>query len=172
MTFAPGPCKAPEQEVERWMAQYGTDLKRLCLMMLKDLPLAEDAAQETFLKAWRSYGSFRQNASERTWLMHIAVNTCRDMLRTSWFRRLDRRVTPDDLPLACDPSLPDPTLVRELMALPLHQREAILLRYWQGMGTAEIACAMGCSENTVKSNLLRGKRKLKEKLERWYLDEE
>lgn len=171
MTLAPSSCKASAKLVESWMALYGTDVKRLCLMLLRDLPLAEDAAQETFLRAWRSYGSFRQEASEKTWLMHIAVNTCRSMLRTSWFRRLDRRVTPEDLPLACDPALPDPTLAQALMALPLHQREAILLRYWQGMDIPGIAQAMGCSVNTVKSNLLRGKRKLKEKLERWYFDE-
>ena len=55
--------------------------------------------------------------------------------------------------------------------LSLHQREAILLRYWQGMEVGEIAQAMGCSVNTVKSNLQRGKRRLKEKLEGWYDDE-
>lgn len=171
MTLAPSSCKASAEMVESWMALYGTDVKRLCLMLLRDLPLAEDAAQETFLRAWRSYGSFRREASEKTWLMHIAVNTCRSMLRTSWFRRLDRRVTPEDLPLAHEPALPDPTLAQALLTLPLRQREAILLHYWQGMSVPEIAQALHCSQNTVKSSLLRGKRKLKEKLERWYFDE-
>lgn len=171
MAFAPSSCKASAADVERWMAQYGTDIKRLCLMMLKDLAMAEDAAQETFLKAWRGYASFRQDASEKTWLMHIAVNICRDMLRTSWFRRLDRRVTPEDLPLSAAPDLPDPTLAQALLALPLRQREPLLLHYWQGMSVPEIAQVLHASENTVKSNLLRGKRKLKEKLERWYYDE-
>ena len=169
MTFAPG--RATTDDVERWMAQYGTQVKRLCLMLLRDLPLAEDAAQETFLKAWRGYSSFRQEAGEKTWLMHIAVNTCHDMLRTAWFRRLDRRVTPEELPLSHAPDLPDPTLAQALMALPLRQREVILLRYWQGLTASEIAQALHCSENTVKSSLQRGKRKLKEQLERWYFDE-
>lgn len=154
-----------------WMERYGTEIKRLCLMLLKDLPLAEDAAQETFLKAWRSYASFRQEAKEKTWLMHIAVNVCRDMLRGHWFRRLDRRITPESLPLTYEADWPDPTLAMEIAALPLHQREAILLRYWQGMEVGEIAQTMGCSINTVKSNLQRGKRRLKERLERWYYDE-
>ncbi len=171
MLFAPSSCKATAEQVESWMSLYGTDVKRLCLMLLRDLSLAEDAAQETFLKAWRGYGSFRGDAKEKTWLMHIAVNTCRSMLRTSWFRRLDRHVIPEDLPLACDPDFPDPTLVQTLMALPLHQRETILLHYWHGMSILEIAQALHCSQNAVKSSLLRGKRKLKEKLERWYFDE-
>lgn len=42
-----------------WMERYGTEIKRLCLMLLKDLHLAEDAAQETFIKAWRGYAGFR-----------------------------------------------------------------------------------------------------------------
>ncbi|MBQ7865332.1 MAG: RNA polymerase sigma factor [Clostridia bacterium] len=163
--------RASEALVVEWMAQYGTDVKRLCLMLLKDLPLAEDAAQETFLKAWRSYAGFRQEAGEKTWLMHIALNVCRDMLRTHWFRRFDRGITPEELPLAYDPAWPDPTLAAAIAALPLHQREAILLRYWQGMEVGEIARTMGCSINTVKSNLQRGKRRLKERLERWYYDE-
>jgi len=103
--------------------------------------------------------------------MHIAVNVCRDMLRTSWFRRFDRRVIPEELPLTAEPGLPDPTLAQAIMSLPLRQREAILLRYWQGMSIEEIALALRCSENTVKSCLQRGKRKLKEQLERWYFDE-
>lgn len=171
MSLALSSCRASEADVERWMADYGTDVKRLCLMLLKDAAMAEDAAQETFLKAWRSYASFRREAGEKTWIMHIAVNTCRDMLRTGWFRRLDRRVTPEELPLVYDGSLPDPTLAHEIAALPLRQREAILLHYWQGMDMQEIALAQGCSINTAKSNLLRGKRKLKEKLEGWYFDE-
>lgn len=154
-----------------WMERYGTEIKRLCLMLLKDLHLAEDAAQETFIKAWRGYAGFRQASGEKTWLMHIAVNVCRDMLRGQWFRRLVRRITPEELPLTYAPDWPDPTLAMEIAALPLHQREAILLRYWQGMEVGEIAQTMGCSVNTVKSNLQRGKRRLKEKLEGWYDDE-
>lgn len=171
MTLAKSSCKASEADVKRWMSLYGTDLKRLCLMFLKDAALAEDAAQETFFKAWRYGGNFRQDCSEKTWLIRIAVNVCRDMLRTSWFRRLDRRVTPEDLPLTCDPNLPDPTLAQALMALPLPQREVILLRYYQGLSPSETAQALNININTVKTRLARGKKHLKEKLEGWYFDE-
>ena len=85
--------------------------------------------------------------------------------------RFDRRVTPEDLPLTHETAWPDPTLVQAIMELPIRQREAILLHYWQGMSMPEIAQALRCSENTVKSSLLRGKRKLKDKLKRWYEDE-
>ena len=133
--------------------------------------MAEDAAQETFVRAWRGWGGFRREAAEKTWLVRIAVNVCRDMLRTGWFRRLDRRVTPEALPLADTSPLPDPTLMQAVMRLPLRQREAILLRYWQGMDIPDIAIALRCSRNTVKSSLERGKRRLKDELKGWYDDD-
>lgn len=157
--------------VEGWMQRYGTDVKRLCYLLLRDQALAEDAAQETFVRAWRGWGGFRREAAEKTWLVRIAVNVCRDMLRTGWFRRLDRRVTPEALPLADTSPLPDPTLMQAVMRLPLRQREAILLRYWQGMDIPDIAIALRCSRNTVKSSLERGKRRLKDELKGWYDDD-
>lgn len=56
--------------------------------------------QETFLKAYRSLDSFRSDSSEKTWLMKIAMNTCRDLRRFAYFRCTDRRFTPDMLPEA------------------------------------------------------------------------
>ena len=75
-----------EQTLVRLMTAYGTDIKRLCLCLLNDSFLAEDAAQETFVKAWRNLPGFRQECSEKTWLCRIAVNTCRSMQRGFWFR--------------------------------------------------------------------------------------
>ena len=171
MEIVKGPGNRPEEEISRMIQTYEKDLLRLCCMYLKDSSMAEDAVQETFFKAYKNLHSFRGESSEKTWLIRIAVNVCRDMLRTSWFRRLDRRVTPEDLPLTCDPNLPDPTLAQALMALPLPQREVILLRYYQGLSPSETAQALNVNINTVKTRLARGKKHLKEKLEGWYFDE-
>lgn len=75
--------------LEQAMARWEVPLLRTCYLLLKDTALAEDALQETFIKAWRSYGNYRGEASEKTWLMRIAVNSCRDMLRGRWFRHMD-----------------------------------------------------------------------------------
>ena len=75
-----------EQAIVHLMTTYGTDIKRLCLCLLNDAYLAEDAAQETFFKAWKHYAGFRGDCSEKTWLSRIAVNTCRSMQRGSWFK--------------------------------------------------------------------------------------
>ena len=158
-------AKEEEREIERLMDVYGRSLKRMCCLYLKDVSLAEDAAQETFLRAWRHLGTFRRESSEKTWLMRIAMNVCRDMLRTSWFRRMDRRVTPEELPLVSEQEEERPLLAQEVMALPPKYREPILLYYYQGMNTKDMAEALGISFNTAKSRLLRARALLKTRLE-------
>ena len=78
-------------ERDRWlegaMARWEQSLLRTCFAYLGDLSLAEDAVQETFLKAWKNLDRFRGEASEKTWLLRIAINTCKDVRRSAWFRR-------------------------------------------------------------------------------------
>ena len=70
---------------DRWLEQavktHGDNLLRLCFLYLRDRQMAEDAVQETFLRAWRAYGRFRGDSSEKTWLTRIAVNVCKSALR-------------------------------------------------------------------------------------------
>ena len=94
--------ESPKQRLTRLVRQYQTDLLRICYIQLHDTALAEDAVQETYLKAYRSMPAFRGDCSEKTWLMRIAVNVCRDMLRSAWFRHLDRRITLEQLPELSD----------------------------------------------------------------------
>ena len=166
MRFAQGPCRDDEQKLEALMDAYGTQVKRLCCLYLRDMGLAEDAAQETFIKAWRGLARFRGECSERTWLMRIAVNTCRDVQRAAWFRRMDRRVTPEELPLAA-PEPGEPALAEAISRLSRRDREVILLRYYQRFSADEIAHMLGQPPNTVKSRLARAKKKLRTMLEGW-----
>ena len=170
MRFAQGPCREEaEKRLEAMMDTYGTQVKRLCCLYLRDMALAEDAAQETFIKAWRKLPSFRGEASERTWLMHIAVNTCRDHLRSAWFRRVDRRVTPEELPLSA-PAPEEPALAQAIAGLPLRERETLLLHCYQQMSAEDISRVLNCPINTVRSRLARAKKKLRETLEGWSVD--
>ena len=154
-----------DSDLERWMREYGPSLKRTCYLYLKDVALAEDAAQETFVKAWRSFSAFRGDCSEKTWLMRIAVNICRDMLRSAWFRRMDRRVTPEELPLTAPSKDEHPQLAEAIMALAPKYREVIILYYYQGLDTQEMALALRTSVNTAKSRLFRARKLLREQLE-------
>ena len=66
--------------------QYRDHIFSLCLLYLGSYALAEDAFQETMLKCWQHFDSFRSEASFSTWLSRIAINVCKNMLRSGWFR--------------------------------------------------------------------------------------
>mgnify|MGYP000154107337 CR=1 FL=1 len=75
-----------EQGMERLIIEYGDAVLRMCFLYLKDYHLAEDAAQETFIKAMKHYDSFNRKSSEKTWLTRIAINCCKNIMRMNWFR--------------------------------------------------------------------------------------
>ena len=138
-----------------------------------DIGLARDAAQESFLKAYRALDSLRNGETERAWLMRIAINTCKDMRRSRWWRMIDRNVTPEDLPeTGRSDELPDSTPLIAVMNLPEKYRQVVVLHYYQGRTLEEIARALDVPASTVRARLLRAKNKLRQKLERWYFDDD
>ena len=157
--------RTPEEIIRRMMETYGDAVLRMCYLNLKDVMLSEDAAQDSFFKAYQKLSSFRGDCSEKTWLIRIAVNTCRDMLRSAWFRRMDRRVTPEELPLTAPSKDEQPQLAEAIMALAPKYREVIILYYYQGLDTQEMALAVRTSVNTAKSRLFRARKLLREQLE-------
>ena len=160
------PDSRRDQTIERLILQFQTPLLRLCYIQLQDRALAEDAVQETFLKAYKGFASFRGDCSEKTWLTRIAVNTCRDFRRGGWFRHTDRRITPEMLPVgAIQPETEDLDLSLSVMKLPRKLRETILLYYYQDMNTEEIAETLGIAQSTVSNRLRRGREKLRKMLE-------
>ncbi len=166
MDAAKDPGSLRDQTIERLIEQYQTSLLRLCYIQLQDRALAEDAVQETFLKAYRGFAQFRGDSSEKTWLAHIAVNTCRDFQRGGWFRHTDRRVTPEMLPAgSVQPDTEDLDLSMAVMKLPAKLREVILLYYYQDMSTEEIAEALGIAQSSVSHRLKRSREKLRKLLE-------
>ena len=100
----PDQARDPNHELERLVLQYQQPLLRTCFLYLRDRALAEDAVQETFLKAYRSLASFRGECSEKTWLMKIAINTCCDLRRAHRLRRIDPCRIPELLPQALPPA--------------------------------------------------------------------
>ena len=160
------PDSRRDQTIERLITQHQTSLLRLCYVQLQDQALAEDAVQETFLKAYKGFDSFRGDSNEKTWLTRIAVNTCRDFQRGGWFKHTDRRVTPDMLPVGTvQPDSEDLDLSLAVMKLPRKMREAILLYYYQDMSTEEIAETLGIAQSSVSNRLRRGREKLRKLLE-------
>ena len=150
------PQESPEERLERWMNQYGNAVLHMCFLCLSDAHWAEDAAQDTFVKAWRSMRRFenRHEGSEKAWLMRIALNTCRDYKRGMWFRRVDLVGEMEKLPpalLAVNDE--DRETFLDVMRLPGKLRQVILLRYDQNMTLREMAEALGLTLSTVHHRL-------------------
>ena len=160
-----------DQWLEEALAQWEVPLLRTCYLMLRDAALAEDAVQETFIKAWRAYDTRRDESSDKTFLMRIAVNTCRDLMRGKWLRHIDRRVSLSDLPEPAAPfTPPDDAVMRAVLSLPSALRQAVTLRYYQGFSVQEIADMMRASRRTIHYRLQKAERLLKNCLEEWYHD--
>ena len=138
--------------------------------MCGDVQLAEDAAQETFIRAWSHLGSFRPEASLRNWLYRIALNAATDMLRKE---KHTLPGTVDDLQLA-DSSLGPEGLCVEaektalvqqaIRSLPDASREVLVLKEYEGLSYREIADALEIPVGTVMSRLNYARRFLREKL--------
>lgn len=160
-----------ENRIGSLMKAYGQSILHTCFLILKDAHAAEDAAQETFLKAYRALPSFREEASEQTWLTKIAINTCRDVLRSAWMRRVDRRVSLEDLPIAAPDSEPfDDTLTQAILKLPKKLREAVVVYYFSGFTMEQAAQALGLSRRVVRYRLEQAKDILRNELKEWYDD--
>lgn len=160
-----------QARLERMIGQYGNDLLRICCVYLKDASMAEDAVQETFLKAYRHMASFRGESSEKTWLVSIAVNVCRDLRRGAWFRYIDRSVEIEKLGLTAEAERSDSPLMQAIMALPRRQMEVVLLRYYADVTQSEIARMLHISEAAVSKRLARARAMLKAALEGGETDE-
>ena len=162
-----GPSCNTEDLFDRMVLEYQLPLKRLCFMYLRDMSLAEDAVQETFLKVYKSLRQFRDDCSMKTWIMKIGVNTCKDMLRSAWFRHHDRRVTPDDLHIAAGDDSRDEeaeALGQAILKLPVRYKDVILLYYYRGLTMAETAEVLKISQPAVTNRLKRARDRLKAEL--------
>ena len=154
----------PEDMLGRLILEHEVSLKRLCYFYLHDRVLAEDAVQETFLKVYRFLKDFRGEANERTYLTRIAINTCKDMLRTGWLRHMDRWVTPEELPARQETDPYHREVAAAVMNLPWKLREVTLLYYYQGMTMPEIAEILHISQPAVTGRLKRAREHLKKEL--------
>ena len=166
MTAVQGPAADRSAEIDeaftRMVAQYQTALARMCMLHLRDRSATEDAVQETFLKAYTHMDTFRSESTERTWLMSIAINTCRDMNRSAWFRHTEKRITPEDVNLSVPPQDEDAlALAQAIRRLPARHREVILLYYYQDLNIQEVAEVLHTAPSTVSKRLRQARDKLR-----------
>ncbi len=133
-----------------------------------DAALADDLGQETFVRAYKNIRSFRGEAKFSTWLYRIAYNCFREEARK---RKELVGIDEAQLEAQVDPNTVDPALRQDLMQalqlLPLHERSAIVLCCQNGLSHDEASRVLDIPLGTVKTNVLRGREKLKKMLAAW-----
>jgi RNA polymerase sigma-70 factor, ECF subfamily len=149
--------------LEELLGPHQPSLVGLCYGILGHAEDAEDAAQETFLRALRALSSFRGEAAFRSWLFRIAINLCSTRKRSqrwteAWDEEASVRAVSALSPEAI--ALSRLQMSEALSHLLPRQRAILLLREWEGWSLAEIAEAMGWNEVRVRNELHKARRAL------------
>lgn len=151
--------------------RHHDDALRYATHLLGDAADAEDAVQETFVRAYRYLASYREQDRFRAWLWRILVNRCRTLAVDR-----SRRPQPRDLaqcPDLVDPASPDADLDRAVLrrelaaalaSLPADQREAVLLHLVEGLSYPEISAATGAGVSALKMRVHRACERLRNML--------
>ena len=147
---------------ERVINEYGDSIYRLCSVMLKNTFDAQDAVQECFLKYITKAPNFNDSEHEKAWLIRVAANVCKDMMRK---RRRLSPVSPDEI-RNLGKSEDNAQILGLLVSLEEKYRIVIHLHYVEGYKTGELSAMLGISEAAVKKRLQRGREALRELYEK------
>ncbi|SKA75548.1 RNA polymerase sigma-70 factor, ECF subfamily [Caloramator quimbayensis] len=156
---------AKAEKIEKLIDNYGNDVLRMCYVYTKDFAAAQDLFQEVFIKVFKNIDGFRGECSEKTWIIQIAINTCRDYLKSSWIKRIVsfnfERETITNIEKSVIENIEKKEVINSILNLPSKLKEVVLLYYYFGYNSVEISKIIGISESSVRSRLMRAREYLK-----------
>ena len=151
-----------QEEVASLYQRHVDMVYQICLVLLKNVPDAEDAVQTVFRKVMEYNKPFRDPGHEKAWLIVTARNECKNQL-SHWWRT--RRESEEVLNTLAWEQPRDGELWELILKLPEKYRLVLYLHYYQGYTAQETAQLMGKNPSTVRTWLVQARRKLKEVLE-------
>lgn len=140
---------------------YADAILRLSYTYLKNTHDAQDICQTVFVKLLTEPRNFDSPAHERAYILRMAANACKDLLKSPWRRRTCGLEACAEIPA---PEAADGTVLSAVNALPAHYRAVIHLFYYEGYQASEIGTILGIPTATVHTRLVRGRTKLREVL--------
>lgn len=153
-------CDKPmdnEKNIRKAVMKYSDMLYKICIVMLCNEQDVQDAIQDTFCRYFEKKPVFRDEEHEKAWLIKVATNICRDMLR---FRIRHPNVAIEEVEnILIAPEQKE--LLKELLELPVKQKTVIYLHYVEEYSVKEIAEILGITESAVKSRLFRGREEMR-----------
>ena len=143
-------------DMERLMQTYGNKLFRLCLITLGNASDAEDAVQETFVKYLQKAPIFKDEEHKKAWLLTVATNQCRDMLR---FKKRHPIVDMEEIREFTNEKT-ESGILDALMLLPEKYRVVLVLYYVEEYSIENIARMVGRTKSAIKMRLQKGRKLL------------
>ncbi len=150
------------QQAERFVSDYADPILRLCLTYSLSREDAQDICQDIFLKLLEQRRQFQDRDHERGYILKMAVNACKDLLKSAGRRRA---VPMEQAELLPAPENGEGELLELIRALPPHYGAVTYLFYYEGYSLEEIAQICGCTAVTARQRLSRSRKKLAKELE-------
>ena len=146
------------QRAEFLAEAYADAILRLSYTYLKNTHDAQDVCQTVFVKLLTEPREFESPEHERAYILRMAANACKDMLKSPWRKRTCGLDTVLEVPA---PEAADGSVLAAVNQLPPHYRAVIYLYYYEGYQASEIGGILGIPTATVHTRLARGRTKLK-----------
>lgn len=152
--------------ISQLFAENGDEILRLCFLYLRNREDAEDAAMEAFFRAIKYADGFRGGSEPRTWLVRIAVNVCKDMLKSSARRSNLGSASLENFPAKDELSHHEDRLIvsSAISSLPPIYREAAILHLYNGFTIKEAAAIAGIPQTAMAFRIRRAKELLRKSL--------
>lgn len=147
------------EEIAEIYNRHVKTVYKVCFMLLRNATDAEDATQNTFFKMLRSGKTYQDEEHEKAWLIITAQNECKNILK-HWWRKLKTSVDDIGALAAEDTGLHD-DILEQVLSLPEKYRIPILLYYYEGYSTREIASILKIKDATIRSQLHTARNMLK-----------
>ena len=147
------------RQAEYLAEAYADVILRLSYTYLKNTQDAQDVCQTVFVKLLTEPRQFESPAHERAYILRMAANACKDILKSPWRRRT--RPLEEGLQVPA-PAAEDGSVLSAVNTLPPHYRAVIYLYYYEGYAAGEIGKILGVPTATVHTRLARGRARLKD----------
>ena len=149
-----------EKNIREAVIKYSDTLYKICIVILCNDQDVQDAIQDTFCRYLEKKPKFRDEEHEKAWLIKVATNICRDMMR---FRIRHPKISIDEVEnILVAPEQKE--ILKEFLELPIKQKTVIYLHYVEGYQIKEIADILGITESAVKVRLMRGRKQMRDML--------
>ncbi|MBD5089464.1 MAG: sigma-70 family RNA polymerase sigma factor [Clostridiales bacterium] len=157
--------KTLEECFDAAIKKYGDMVYRIAMNQMKNGSDADDIFQEVFIKWLQHHDKFQSDEHEKAWLIRVTINQCKSILKSSWYSKTDEmKEELENTLVYTDTVQEEGSLSEAVNKLPEKYRIVIHLFYYEELSILQISQALNEKESTIRTQLTRARRKLKQLL--------